>query len=230
MTEKIPIITVTCFRDLPLLELQAQSVSRYLAVDCPVYIVINEENPDPWFEVFDNNIRHYYSKHNLTIITRDSFNGDWHQWIPSTVNPWAVGWETQQILKLAIANRLSSIGYLMLDSQNFLIKPYNPNGYNLEEGKIPYRLGHNSMPTEIWEHYAKTLDVDIQIPNKSTTVLSISTPIYMHTNLVKGLLDTQGDIANFSRWFKSASRIKSEFIFTIFLYINRICAFSFYNF
>lgn len=212
MTEKIPIITVTCLRDLPLLELQAQSIKQYLAKDCPVYIVVNEENPEQWFKFFDQHIRHYYNNHKLNIITRESFNGDWNQWIPSNVNPWAVGWETQQILKLAISKKLTSIGYLVLDSQNFLIRHYDPNGYSLSNGKIPYRLGYNSMPAEIWEQYSTTLGVNILIPDKSTNVLSICTPIYMHTGLVNELLDKQGDIAAFSRWFKSASRIKSEFI------------------
>jgi hypothetical protein len=210
MTEKVPIITVTCFRDLALLDLQAQSISLYLHTDTPVYLIVNEEDPTAWTEYFEANLKHYYSKHNLKVLYRSDFSGEWAQWIPSPINPWAVGWETQQILKLAIAKHLNSVGFLILDSQNFLVRPWDPNAYDFSEGKIPYRTGHFAMPLDIWEQYCQSLDVSLPRPTHNT--MSMCTPFFMHTKLVQGLIDSKGGVLGFSRWFKIASRTKSEFI------------------
>jgi hypothetical protein len=210
MTEIIPIITITCLRDLPLLQLQAQSINLYLDKNCPVWIVVNENDTANWFDCFDKNIRHYYKDHNLTILTLDDFKSEWSQWIPSMRNPWAVGWETQQVLKLAVSKKLNTLRYLILDSQNFLIHSWSPSQYGLVNGKIPCRPGHHVMPLEIYNDYLKTLNMDE--PTHNIGKMSICTPIFFHTDLVKSLIDSQGSISNFTSWFKKASRIKSEFI------------------
>lgn len=204
-----PIITVTCSRDLPLLELQAQGIFHYLDKACPIYIIVNESNPIEWLEKFDKTIRHYYANHKLKILFRDAFPGEWWQWIPSKINPWHVGWETQQILKLAVAKHLDSEAFLICDSQNFLIKEWSAD-YELPKDTIPYRTGRFSMPVEIWEQYSKALDVELSPPTDQT--ISMCTPMFMHTQLVQGLLTTKGGVEGFSQWFKNASRIKSEFI------------------
>jgi len=210
MTEKLPIITVTCLRDLALLDLQAQGVSQYLDTECPVYLIVNEENPTEWNNYFNEYLRHYYDKHHLTILYRADFEAEWNQWIPSPINPWAVGWETQQILKLAIAKMINSVGYVILDSQNFLIRAWNPNSYNIENNQLPYRSGHFTMPLDIWKQYSDSLKIDVPLPTSES--MSMCTPIFMHTGLVQGLLDTQNGVLEFSKWFKCASKTKSEFI------------------
>lgn len=204
-----PVITVTCERDLPLLELQAQSISLYLDKNCPIYLIVNENDCSNWLSLFDKKIRHHYQNHKLTILFRNSFEGYWWQWIPSAINPWHVGWETQQILKLAIAKHLDSEAFLICDSQNFLIKEWSAD-YELPENTIPYRTGIFSMPIEIWEQYCQALDVKLSSPTNET--ISMCTPIFMHTQLVQGLLTTKGGVEGFSQWFKNASRVKSEFI------------------
>jgi hypothetical protein len=75
MTEKIPVITITCIRDLPMLRLQAQSMYLYLDKSTPIYIVVNEENPKEWDTVFNKEIKQYYQHHNLTILYRTDFAG-----------------------------------------------------------------------------------------------------------------------------------------------------------
>jgi len=204
-----PIVTVTCTRDLPLLELQAQSVYHYLDTECPVYIIVNESNMLDWLDYFDKNIRHFYDKHKLKILFRDAFPGEWQQWIPSKINPWHVGWETQQILKLAIAEHLTTDAFLVCDSQNFLIKNWSAD-YNIPEGKIPYRTGIYAMPIDIWQEYSKRLDLDLKSPNSQT--ISMCTPIFLHTQLVQSLIKSKGGVQKFSSWFKTASRVKSEFV------------------
>ena len=210
MNETIPVVTVTCFRDLPLLDLQAQSISNYLSSECPVYIIVNEENPADWDKYFNEHLCHYYNSHKLTILYRQDFESAWNEWLPSQKNPWAVGWETQQVLKLAISKYLNSTRYLVLDSQNFLVRSWNPAQYGLVNGKVPARAGHSVMPQEIYDDYVKTLKVTN--PLHTIGMMSICTPIFFHTGLVKDLIDSNGGIKKFTQWFKDASRIKSEFI------------------
>jgi hypothetical protein len=210
MTENIPIITVTCFRDLPMLNLQAQSINLYLDKSVPVYIVVNEDDPTNWKIEFSQHIEQYYKNHNLTILYRTDFEGDWNSWLPDLKNPWAAGWEIQQIIKLSIAQKLNCARYLVLDSQNFLIKSWTPEQYGLVNGKVPARLGTSSMPEDIYNDYLRTLKIDN--PLHTIGKISICTPIFLNTDLVKHLIKNLGGEAGFSQWFKSASRVKSEFI------------------
>jgi hypothetical protein len=208
MTQKTSIITVSCIRDLPMLELQAQGIFNYLDKSCPIYIIVNEDNEQLWFEYFNQHIRHYYQNHTLTIVTKKEFVAHWGQWIPHNSNPWAVGWETQQVLKLFIALQIKTPQYLILDSQNFLIKSWSPTKYDSD--KVPARPGHFIMPIDIWSDYSKKLDITPNLPSEET--MAMCTPIFVDTDVVKMLINEYGGEASFASWFKSASKIKSEFI------------------
>lgn len=210
MNTQIPIVTVTCLRDLPQLDLQAQSISLYLDKDCPVFIVVNEADTDSWYEYFDKNTRKYYKNHKLTILTRNDFNDNWAQWLPNKNNPWAVGWEIQQVLKLAISTKLNCDYFLILDTQNFLVREWSPKSYGLVNGKIPIRPGHFVMPSEIIDQYSASLNLD-QTPNFMHN-MSICTPIFLRKNLCDSLINQIGSVNQFAEWFKTASRVKSEFI------------------
>lgn len=204
-----PIVTVTCIRDLPMLDLQAQSISLYLDKTCPVYIIVNEDNTDEWFEEFEK-YRHYYKNHQLTIFKKSDFNDEWGHWIPSQTNPWAVGWETQQVLKLAISTKLDSKQFLILDTQNFLIKSWSPEQYGYLNNKIPARVGHYVMPDSIWEQYCNSLGLSNIVDKKIK--MSICTPIFLSKQVCDSLIETLGGINKFAEWFKHASSVKSEFI------------------
>jgi hypothetical protein len=206
--KKTPIVTITCYRDLPLLELQAQSICKFLDKELPIFLIVNEEDPEEWLNVFNNSIRHYYLNHSLTIITKKEFEGAWHSWTPSQKNPWAVGWETQQVLKLLVSEIIFESQYLVLDSQNFLIKQWSTVRYDSD--KVPARCGHFSMPVEIWEQYSNNLEITVDQPTSET--MSICTPIFFNTDVVKQLIVYTGGYKNFAQWFKNASKIKSEFI------------------
>lgn len=210
MNEQIPIITVTCVRDLPMLQLQAQSICLYLDRSTPIFIIVNESDPQEWDDNFDKNIKQYYQHHSLTVLYRTDFAGEWNKWIASEKNPWACGWEIQQVLKLTISKKLDCNRYLVLDSQNFLIQQWSPTQYGMINGKVPARIGHASMPDDIYNDYVHTLK--ISKPTHVIGKLSICTPIFLNTDLVKHLITSNGGEEQFASWFKNASRIKSEFI------------------
>lgn len=208
--KNIPIVTISCVRDLALQDLQAQSICNYLNQNCPVYIVVNEKDPTYWFDQFDKSIRKYYDKHQLTIFTLDDFTGDWDQWYQYPNHPWVAGWEKQQILKLLAATKLENSSYLVLDCQNFLIRSWNPVDLYTEGDKIPTRVGAYVMPERTWTDYAKALDVNIGLPSNNT--MSICTPIFLATLPIKKLVKKQHGINGFVNWFKSVAMTKSEFV------------------
>jgi Family of unknown function (DUF6492) len=205
--QHLPIVTISCTRDLALLELQAQSINKYLAEKSKIYIIVNEYDSREWYSYFTTNLKHYYDRHNLTLLYRTDFDAPWSEWIPSAKNPWAGGWDMQQILKLAVAEKIEAPGYLVLDSQNFLIKPFDP--VSQLDDRLPYRAGKFVMPTTTWDEYACQLELSIGKPTDNT--LSICTPIFLHTELVRSLIKWKNNLAGFTQWFKSV-RGKSEFI------------------
>lgn len=217
MHKNLPIVVVTCIRDLPMLCLQAESMKTYYNTWLPkdyaktdLYIVVNEpkEKLDHWNAHFEH-ISKEYDRFNVTVLYRDQFINDWDTWIPSDKNPWAVGWETQQILKLAIAEKIQAVGYFLLDSQNFLTNAWGTLMYPIIDGKLPYRPAIFNMPMSIWEDYSNILNLQNVKPNEKT--LNICTPLFFNTELVCSLLKTKSTLGEFSSWFRTASRIKSEF-------------------
>lgn len=204
-----PIVTITCNRDLPMLDLQAQSIHQYLDKACPVYIVVNEDDCAHWFKEFEQ-YKKYYQNHKLTVITKQDFLKDWKHWIPNEKNPWAVGWEIQQVLKIAVAKLIDSKQFLVLDTQNFLIKEWSPSQYGYINEKIPARAGKFVMPDNIWSQYSNSLGFST-VPSEKD-LMSICTPIFLSKKICDSLIENRGGIEKFANWFKTASNVKSEFI------------------
>jgi hypothetical protein len=195
-----PFVTVTCTRDLALLELQAQSMSLYAPTGTKVYLVVNEQDPTEWKEYFNEKIRHYYKDLFLTVHYLNEFEVE-HKW---------AGWYDQQHLKFAISEKIAESSYLILDSQNFLIRKWNYTHFPVKDGKVPYRNGMFVMPSETWHNYAAALGTTVQPPDNDT--MSICTPIWFNTDLVKSLIAKQGGFKEFSKWFNRSSRVNSEFM------------------
>lgn len=208
--EKTPIITVTCYRDLQLLDLQAQSINLYLDKKCPIYIIVNEDDPSLWFQEFEK-IKVYYRDHNITIYKKHDFLNDWGYWpCNSRSNPWSLGWQTQQVLKIFISKKIDFTRFLILDTQNFLIRPWSPDSISNKDDKIPARWGIYVMPESIIDDYSKKLNLQKSIDIKN--LMSICTPIFLRKDLCDSLIDNFGGEKKFIEWFNLASSKKSEFV------------------
>ena len=188
-----------------MLELQAQSMREHLADPTDIYIIVNEKYPQSWTQIFNLQIRHLYDRHNLTVLYHDDFD---FLTASDKAGKWG-GWDDQQILKLAIAEKLNSTAYLSLDTQNFLYKKWRYKVFPIKDNKVPYRTGGFVMPMQTWNTYKQALDVEIADPADDT--MSHCTPIFLHTNLVKELIAYNGGLRNFSKWFHSLSG-KSEYM------------------
>jgi hypothetical protein len=217
MHKNIPLVVISCNRDIDMLALQAHSFYTYYESwltdeqrSADIYIIVNESgsNINLWQEQYSTRIAEWLKPFNVKILYKDDFMGDWASWVENKINPWAVGWEVQQLLKLAVAVYIDAPGYLILDSQNFLINSWSTKFYSVIDDKLPYRPASFNMPIDMWNSYCQALDIDIS-PNNKT--LNICTPLFFHTDLVKSLLNSKENLFEFSNWFKSISKSKSEF-------------------
>jgi hypothetical protein len=200
------LVTVICDRDLALYELQAESISRYLEPGQQIVLAINENDPTKFLDYYHTTLSKYLKNHSVTIFTKADFDVVWDQHHKSHYE----GWANQQIIKLIIADKIVTDYYLVLDSQNFLYREFNLSQAVNNKGQYPYRTSRMVMPNNIWSAYSLNLNYNRPVPD--TDIMSICTPIYFHTNLIKSAIDEHTSIREFSTWFSSLSKIKSEFI------------------
>ena len=201
---KKPIVVVTCLRDIALLLLQAQSISKQLKGSHDIYIVVNEDKDVfTWNQLFDTYCRQWYCDHNLNILYKKDFDCTWS----TNKNIKYQGWDNQQILKLAVSKFIKSKSYLVLDSQNFLIKEWSTGNYPIKNKKVPARNGLFRMSQDTFNMYADQLGVA-----STTTSMSLSTPIFLKTDMVQTLINNWGDLKDFSKWFFNTSNHVSEFL------------------
>jgi len=199
-----PLVTVTCQRDLPLLELQAQSFDKYLQEKSSIIIIVNEIDPTGWNETFFKDIIHLYKRHNLTVLYAKDFDIDLSLSCGSFV---VTNWVRQQVLKLVVAEKVGTPYYFVLDSQNFLVNYWSFNR-RFTEGRAPYRKSQLGWALNIYNNYRGLLTLP---PSDGNNKMSICTPIYFDTDMVKKLIITQDNTIKFSQWFFSYGEIKSEF-------------------
>lgn len=208
MTKKDqPLVVITHQRDWPLLELLANSLTKYLDLNHPLYVITNDFRNVP-VEYYKDKLIPILAGRDLTVIDQsefgyvranfpdDSGKTTW-QWVKE-------GWVNQQVLKLAVASILptSVKDYLVLDCQNFLVRPWEWPKLK----KTPYRLGGWSMHNEIWDQLCKHHNLKMEYPDES-----LATPIFLNKNIVNDMIDSYGGLIEFSRWFVNISHLVSEF-------------------
>jgi hypothetical protein len=200
------LVTVICNRDLALYELQAESISKYLEPGQQIVLAINENDPTRCLDYYHSTLSKYLENHSVTIFTKKDFDVVWDRHYKSHYE----GWANQQIIKLIIADKITTDYYLVLDSQNFLYQEFCLSKISNEQGKYPYRTSRLVMPTDIWNAYSQNLNYGKAIPDEE--IMSICTPIYFNTNLISSAIEDHASTREFVRWFSSLSKIKSEFI------------------
>ncbi len=201
-----PLITVSCNRDLALLELQAQSFDKYLPDNTEIIIIVNEINRkrDTWYNYFYSKIEKYYKRHKLVIYNNTNFKFDWSVDFKQIE---VTGWNRQQVLKLLVSEKVSSKNYCVLDSQNFLVKPWDPKDV-IKEDKSPYVLNKLTWSIPAYQNYLKILGGSDDFEQETMTA---STPAFLNSDLVKKLITINGGTASFANWFYNFSESKSEF-------------------
>lgn len=188
------LVVIGCVRDLPLLKLQAESMANFLPNKTKVNLIVNEKNPRSFLKKF-NTFKHFYHNLKLKIYTHEDFDFEFD-------DPYV----DQQILKLAIAEKINN-HLLVLDCQNFMIKPYVK--LPIFDGKIPYRKNVDKYPMHeiIWKQYCN----HIGRCKFENTHMGLATPIYLRNDICRHIISSFNGLRGFVEWFRSATDMKSEF-------------------
>ena len=167
-------VTVTCSTDFDAMLLQASSL-EFVIDNITHFVIIQDSKIE--LEQWQSALSPYYTRHTLILIQNDLVLK-------------CDGWRQQQILKLEIAKKVNTESYLVLDSKNFFIKPFNISDWDIEHG--------NGSLFFYVKNNKERLDVDIFLEkasvkyNKTIPKLHIDymTPYKLNTTIVNTIIDT----------------------------------------
>ena len=167
-------VTVTCSTDFDAMLLQASSL-EFVIDNITHFVIIQDSKIE--LEQWQSALSPYYTRHTLILIQNDLVLK-------------CDGWRQQQILKLEIAKKVNTESYLVLDSKNFFIKPFNISDWDIEHG--------NGSLFFYVKNNKERLDVDIFLEkasvkyNKTIPKLQIDymTPYKLNTGIVNTIIDT----------------------------------------
>ena len=205
-----PLVVVTHHRDWPMLKLLAESITKYLHIEHPFWLITNDFNGSAtaWYK---DKLLQIMPEREVNVVDESEFV--YIRANQEVAGKWArqqEGWVNQQVLKLAIAYVLPDDvrEYLVLDSQNFLVNPWSVP----ETEQTPYRKSLWSMHDEIWKNLARSYDCyHLDFPEESLT-----TPIFLNKNLVRQMINERGGLIEWSDWFVNQSHLVSEFASYVF--------------
>lgn len=207
------LVVVTCKRDQWNFDLLCRSLGKYVE-PCKIIFIYNEnvEEFRSWQKVFKLNYLPYITKFDITLMTREQF---WTQEITNhLIDLEKCGWVDQQILKLAVANFVSTEEYIVLDAKNFFIsKTYIES---IEQIK--------SAPTGWCDQILKNWIVtccetfSLEVPSTPIKLTQNTTPYLIRTQSAKELIDFFGGIDFLFKWFTLEARKEKHSPSEFFLY------------
>ena len=167
-------VTVTCSTDFDAMLLQSSSL-EFVIDNITHFVIIQDSKIE--LEQWQSALSPYYTRHTLVLIQNDlslKYNG----------------WRQQQILKLEIAKKINTENYLVLDSKNFFIKPFNITDWDVLHG--------NGSLFLYYKNNKERLNLDIFLEqvckkyNKKIPKLQIDymTPYKLNTGIVNTIIDT----------------------------------------
>ncbi|WP_210480601.1 DUF6492 family protein [Naasia sp. SYSU D00948] len=178
--QPLTLVSVGFEAEYPLLRLQARSLARYLepADVRDILLIDNGASPMPQ-RVRDEILAEYGPLASLVTILRPD---------EITAGTRGVGWSTQQVLKLAVAHRVSTDFYVVLDAKNHLVGPLSPEHFRTPDGRLrvpSYSFATHPLRKDL-EHVLRYLSLDPAgyVPRFTATV----TPFALRTDLVRALI------------------------------------------
>jgi hypothetical protein len=170
------IVTITCGRDRGIQELQSYSLNLMVEASYDHYVVIEDKtlSIDEWDEILSP----YYTNHKLHIVP--SMVPEKYYKNDSRIKN---GWHRSAILKLLIAEKVTSPRYLILDSKNIFIKPQNIDEWPIKDGNgIVENYTHRS-----WKEVNEFCTANgISVP---TEMYMSATPFVVDTKIVKKIIN-----------------------------------------
>lgn len=183
----VTLVTITCSRDQFIQELQSCSIDKFVKDPCEHVIIIEDDkiSYDEWHTMLSP----YYTRHKLILLKTLLGEGTY---INDSVTK--NGWHRSAILKLLVANSVSTSRYLVLDSKNFFVNPVVLDQWPCDEGNhlveqlhVNNKLSNGQSWPNLFQ-YVK--EHSITLPNNT---YSTTTPFMVKTRLVQELLNI-GDV------------------------------------
>ena len=194
----IDIITVVFRDELPVLKLQAESISLHCNHMClrNIYVVINDDT-----------------------MTEDDIDSSWWGRYSDRVrvvhrNIWGIkyaenGWLSQQLLKLLAAQRSESTWSMILDAKTIIVQPVELDRLFDDDGKLTWSY----MPVMPVFEPAKKIVSDLFQTNVTDIAGPAGVPFFFHAQTVNELIqevETRTGQA-FGQWFQDAGMV-TEFV------------------
>jgi hypothetical protein len=121
--------------DYEICRLLIESVHRHVPADVPHFVIVNGDDVELFKGCADKRT-HVLVQEDIVEerFWRVPFAPRWR------INLWTLpirGWIWQQMVKLSIANRIDADAYMLIDSDCFFVKPFDPRAL-VQDGKVPF--------------------------------------------------------------------------------------------
>ena len=135
MTGSVSIITASYSNDLRVCELLCESIDRYVPVDIPHYLIIPRADLQ-FFADLKGSRRHLLFQEDVAPkwLKSSQFLRNWSF---SWTTPPVRGWIRQQLVKLAIDSFVPAETLVIIDSDCFITRPWDPKSLVRADGLVP---------------------------------------------------------------------------------------------
>lgn len=184
MTTPLTFVTVVFEAEMPLLELQARSVSRYLdTASVEEILLLDNSVLGMSGSTRRRLLRDYGALRNRVRVVRTS----------DLIDPGATGgWRSQQAAKLAIARRVRTPQYVVLDAKNHFTRALSADAFVDAAGRA-YGRPHTYASHPLRESLVRTLTYlgagDDRVAEAVASFPPTATPFIFDTETVRLLMD-----------------------------------------
>lgn len=207
------LVVVICHRDRWATELLCRTMEKYLR-PCDVIFVLNEKNDiahalQEWFEgacskFLDKFNVSFYKKHDFWSVEDENHLHELE----------LEGWVDQQVLKIAIANKIETEHYLVLDAKNFFVRPCY-----VEDIKQVSPEPTDWCSDKLNQWILTSLETFcLEPPNAPIKLTQNTTPYKMRTQSSRDLIVYFGGVKTFFKWFSIEARKEKQLATEFFTY------------
>ena len=207
------LVTIICHRDRWGVELLCRTMDKYLN-PCNVIFVLNEDDEkanilNQWFQEM---CMPHLKKFSVKIYRKYQF---WKKEHENHLSEFEYeGWVDQQVLKLAISEKVVTEHYLLLDAKNFFVRPTDI-----------LEIGHKHPEPSTWcepilQNWIVTCleTFSLSIPSKPIRLTANITPYVIRRDSAKDLVKYFGGNGFLFKWFSMESRKEKHSPSEFFLY------------
>lgn len=207
------LVVVACNRDRWNFELLCRSMQKFLQ-PCKVIFIYNEnrEHVKTWRKFYQEKCEPLLKEFDVKILVKDNF------WSIEDENhltpPEKEGWVDQQVIKLGVAEHVTTEYFVVLDAKNFFIKKTHIN----EIAQIAPEP--TSWCEPILQNWIVTCceTLTVSVPQKPMRLTQNTTPYIIRTQSAIDLIKYFGGLKCLYKWFTIEARKLKHCAAEFFLY------------